>query len=211
MQSHLRNAARSVLSIAMLAATTQYASAGPVPYPNAGRENTAVYTFTAAATGSLIGYFAGSAADFEEEVGLLVNGVLTPAGFGLNNRSQTGSSFNFGSVVAGDVLTFVDHIFANNGFVYSNPALNAAYDGSPNHNHVYSTSVVANQVFAGSVAGTYVGFEDLTASAADFNYFDDTFIFTNVATRTNVPEPASLALFAIGLTAFATTRRRKQA
>ncbi len=207
----LCSARRSLLSIALLAATMQYASAGPVPYPNTGTENAAVYTFTAMATGNLVGYFAGSAANYDEEVGLLVNGVLSPAGFGLNNRSPIGTSFDFGLVNAGDVLTFVDHIIGGSDYVFSNPALNAAYDGSPNHNHVYSTSVVAGQVFTGSVAGTYIGFEDLPLSASDFNYFDDTFVFTNVATATGVPEPESLALLAVGAMSFAGLRRRKPA
>ena len=42
-------------------------------------------------------------------------------------------------------------------------------------------------------AGTYVGMEDLNKSTADFNYNDDSFVFTNVSS-TVTPEPTSLLL-----------------
>jgi hypothetical protein len=157
-------------------------------YPNSGSENLQTYSFTASSSGDLIAYFAGGDAALENQLGLLVNGVST--GFvGLNNHeSKVGSSFNFGHVEAGDVLTFVDFV---TGYAtwYSDPALNAG-----NGNHVYSTSAAAGEAYAGSPAGTYVAFEDLIFPYSDYNYFDHTFVYTIAA----IPEPSTWALMILG-------------
>jgi PEP-CTERM motif len=184
------------LSLA-LAATT--ASAG-ILYPNIGSQNLTTYTFTATETGDIIAYFAGSGAALEQQLGLLVNGVSAGI-FGLDNHtSALGQSLDLGHVVAGDTRTFVDRITGGDTW-YSNPALN---DG--NGNHVYSTSAAAGQAFAGSPAGTYVAFEDLRFPNSDFNYFDQTFVFT-----TSVPEPSSWAMMILGFcgVSFMAYRRRR--
>jgi len=138
----------------------------------------------------------------ENQLGLLVNGVSTGL-FGLNNHtSAIGESFNFGHVVAGDVLTFVDLV---TGYAtwYSDPALNGG-----NGNHVYSKTVGADEAFAGSVAGTYVAFEDLIFPNSDFNYRDHTFVF---AIASAVPEPSTWAMLILGFAGvgFMAYRRRK--
>jgi hypothetical protein len=185
-----------------------------IPYPNAGTPNPVTYSFTAAATGDVIGYFGGSGAGYTEEVGLLDNGVLTPAGLGLNDHtSAVGQMFDFGSVTAGDTLIFEDYVFDNAAAVYSVPSMNVAYDsldggGSvANHNHVYSVAASANEVYAGSPAGTYVAFEDLAFPNSDYNYFDDTFVFTNVATQRSVPDDSpTILLVALALVALMAAR-----
>ena len=201
----------------VLAGIAQVARAGSIPYPDSGIVNPVTYTFTAATTGDVIGYFAGSGAGYDEQVGLLVNGVLTGAGYGLDDHSSTvGDTFNFGSVTVGDTLTFVDRIidFSENvGYVYSDPALNVSYDWLyyvDSHNHIYSTAAAAGQIDPLIPAGTYVAFEDLPFPGSDFNYFDDTFVFTNVATQQNgVPDGAStLSLLGIGLAGIGLLRRR---
>jgi hypothetical protein len=199
---------RSALAAATALLTMSAAGAalaGPIPYPNPGTPNPAIYTFTAASTGDIIAYFAGSGASFDEQVGLLVNGVSTGV-MGLDDHSSAiGQSLDLGSVVAGDTLTFVDFILTTGDTWYSNPALNN--DG--NGNHVYSTNATAGQVYAGSPAGTYVGFEDLRFPGSDYNYFDDTFIFTNTVTTSSVPEPAAWSLMLLGVGGLGGVMRRQ--
>jgi hypothetical protein len=179
------------------------ASAGVIPYGNVGVENSATYTFTAVDTGDVIGYFAGTGASYTEEVAMSVNGVLGL--YGLNNHATAvGGSFNFGSVTAGDTLKFYVHVF-NTGSVYSSDKT----ENGDRTNHMYSTLATAGQAFAGSPMGTYIGFEDLPGGG-DFNYYDDTFVFTNVANGVDkVPDGAStIALLGGALVGLAALRRK---
>jgi hypothetical protein len=175
-----------------------------IVYPNGGSENLQTYNFTASATGDLIAYFAGSGAAFEQQLGLLVNGIATGL-VGLNNHTTSiGASFNLGQVNAGDTLTFFDQITGGATW-YSDPALNGG-----NGNHVYSVAVTEDQAFANSPAGTYVAFEDLTFPFSDFNYFDQTFVFVIAP---SVPEPTTWAMVILGFAGvgFMAHRRRNQA
>ena len=160
-----------------------------IVYPNVGSANPTIYKFTASTTGDLVAYFAGSGAAFDEQIGLLVNGVSTGL-VGLNDHSSSiGEAFNLGHVTAGATLVFSDAILGGATW-YSDPALNGG-----NGNHVYSRAALAGQAFASSPAGTYVAFEDLTFPNSDFNYFDDTFVFNVVA---SVPEPSTWAMMILG-------------
>ena len=193
--------AMAFVAAAVLTFLANSASAAIV-YPNSGSENLQTYSFTASSAGDLIAYFAGSGAAFENELGLLVNGVSTGLS-GLNNHtSSIGQSFNFGRVEAGDVLTFVDYV---TGYAtwYSDPAFNA-----DNGNHVYSRIAAAGEAYAGSPAGTYVGFEDLIFPNSDYNYFDNSFVFTVAA----IPEPSTWAMMIVGFAGvgFLTCYRRNR-
>jgi len=193
------------------------ANAAAIPYPDSGTYNTHTYTFTAAGSGDLVGYFVdGGAAGYENQVGVLINGVFSPAGFGLDNHaSAVGDSFNFGHVDSGDVLTFVLHNLSTDGYAYSNPALNVAYDypGETNHNHVYSTVYAGGDpALTGVPAGIYVAFEDLAFPGSDYNYNDESFVFTNTHVEpASVPEPTSWALMlgGFGMVGGALRSRRK--
>ena len=171
---------------------TAGAANADILYPSVGKPNVTTYEFTATATGDVIAYFAGSGAGYLEEVGMLVNGIDTGVR-GLNDHtSHVGDSVNLGSVHAGDTLTFLDDVSSIKTTWYSNSALNG--DGG---NHVYSAPAAAGVTYAGSPAGVYVAFEDLRFPNSDFNYHDDTFVFTNTSVA-GAPEPSTWAMMGLG-------------
>ena len=205
-------AKRSLLAAATLITFAAFANgsaarAATIPYPNPGTINPVVYTFTAAATGNIIGTFFGFNAGDSDEVEMLVNGVASSAGFGfLNQTSTPGDSFNLGHVNAGDTITFVLRDLTSGIDISSVPSLNG-----DTRQHIYSTDFGGNGTIP---AGTYIAFEDLLASQnSDFDYNDNSFVFSNLATTTEpTPIPSALPLFAsgVGLVGlFALRRKRK--
>jgi VPDSG-CTERM motif len=202
----------TVVALAVITSTARL-FADPIPYPAPFGINPVTYTFTAAASGDITAYFAGSTASYDNELGLLVNGVSTGI-VGLDNHTTAlGTSLDLGSVHAGDVLTFVlvNHTLGMNA--YSDPSMNASYDMpgyTGSHNHVYSTPYTASSpVIDGIPAGTFVSFEDLRFPNSDFNYNDEDFVFANVGVSQGVPDCGSTAgLLGFGFAGLALLRRR---
>jgi hypothetical protein len=187
---------------ALFAATTASAVALPT-YPTPGSENPVTYNFTAASTGDITAYFAGSTAAYTENLGLTINGVATGITGLVNHSSAYGDMLVLGHANAGDVLVFFTTVFTTGDTFYSDKSLNS--DGV---NHVYATGFGGDGVIP---AGTYVAFEDLNGGG-DFNYHDETFVFTNVAGGGGtVPEPASWALMITGFGLVGMVLRRRQA
>lgn len=174
-------------------------------YPTRGRENPFAHSFTAARSGIITAYFTGTTASYSENLGLMVNGVRTGI-TGLNNKtSALGEQLVLGTARAGDRLTFFIDVLTTKKTYYSEKSLNA--DGV---NHVFSAAYAGTNLVP---AGTYVGFEDLWGGG-DFNYFDLSFVFLNVAAKkstvANVPEPTSwtMLIAGFGLTGAMLRRRR---
>jgi hypothetical protein len=202
---------RALTALALLG-VGQAARGDAIPYPNSGMYNPVTYTFTATTTGDIVAYFAGSGASFDNQLGLLVNGVQQ-GGFGLDDHtSNVGDSFDFGSVTAGSTLVFILNNLTLGKMAYSDPSLNVAYDDpgeTIGHNHIYSTAYTATSpIFAGVPPGVYVAFEDLPFPNSDFNYNDETFVFTNVSMT--VPEPSTFALLGLGAGGLAAIVRRRK-
>lgn len=181
----------------------------PLPqYPSRGKENPVEYSFTAARTGNITAWYTGTTASYSEHLGLMVNGVKTGI-TGLNNKtSKVGDTLILGNAKAGDKLTFYIDVLTTKKTYFSDKSLNE--DGV---NHVFSASYAGSGIIP---AGTYIGFEDLW-KGGDFNYFDLSFVFQNVASKEvsaveGVPEPSSWAMLiaGFGLTG-ATLRRRRMA
>jgi len=194
----------------------QLIAADAIPYPTVGTVNPVTYTFTAASDGNITAYFAGSTASYDNELGLLVNGVSSGV-VGLDNHSSPlGTSLNLGAVHSGDILTFVlvNHTLGMDAF--SDPSMNLSYDSpgyTGSHNHVYSTPYTATGPIIDSIpTGTFVSFEDLRFPSSDFNYNDEDFVFTNVKQTTpggGVPDsPSTATLLGVGLAGICLLRRR---
>ena len=192
----------AVLFVGGACVATSSAQAGTlIPYPNSPppTENPERYTFTAAQDGQIVAYFAGSVAGLDEVVGMLVNGVPTGITGLPDKHSNIGDSIVLGNVHAGDTLVFFDHITPDGDTWFSDVSMNR--DATQ---HVYSAPYDGTHPPFGNriPAGTYVGFEDLPRTGGgipiDFNYLDDTFVFTNVAIA-DTPLPGALPLFATGL------------
>ncbi len=189
-------------ALAALALGTSAAHAVLPIYPHAHSENPALYTFTAAATGDIVAYFAGTHAAYHETLGLLVNNVATGVTGLQNHTTAIGTALDFGHVVAGDSLVFFINVATTGATWFSNAARNV--DGA---NHVWSTSYAGGD--SGVPAGTFVAFEDLPRGRSDNNYGDEKFVFTNVGSASTAPEPAAWALMlgGLGLTGAAARRR----
>lgn len=194
------------LAAAAALALSMSAQAVPTAYANPGVANPNTYSLTAQSTGTVSAYFVGSTAAYVNEITLWVNGLQTGI-YGLNTKnSGYGDKLDFGSVNAGDKLVFelVNLTPGNVGPWYTDQTLNG--DGAQ---HIYSAHYNGDNFIP---AGTFVAFEDLP-NGGDFNYNDENFVFTNVALQqSNVPEPASLALLALGAVGmrFGRKLRRKQ-
>ncbi|WP_258364461.1 DUF4114 domain-containing protein [Nitrosomonas sp. Nm84] len=177
--------------------------ADAIPYPASGAEDSTQYTFTATTTGEIGAYFYNQSASYTNTLSLLVNGVITPessAGVLNNHTSSIGDFVSLGFVHAGDVLTFQLNVITTGNTLYSDSTLNA--DGV---NHVYSTSFSGDTAH-GIPTGTYVGFEDIYGGG-DFDYNDETFVFTNISA---VPEPETYAMLLAGLGLIILTVRRSR-
>jgi hypothetical protein len=188
------NRALAVLAVVSSVCFVNAANAGAIPYPHAGTPITlSSYDFTATATGSITAYFYTSDARDTEEVSMLVNGAKTSI-FGLNNQtSAVGEAFNLGPVAAGDSIEFFISDMSTDVDWYSNAA-----DNSDDANHAYATAFTGG--LSGVPAGTYVGFEDRGAGG-DYDYNDDQFVFTNVASSavaSSAPEASTWAMMLIG-------------
>jgi hypothetical protein len=203
----------ALVAAAVAVGATSVARADAIPY--AGGYNATTYSFTAASTGDLVAYFAGSTATFDNQLGALDNGVQI-GGYALDDKSSTvGQSYDFGHVNAGDHLVFVLHDLTLGKDAYSDPSMNLSYDDGPasgttnGHNHIYSTAYTATSPKLGSIpAGTFVSFEDLPLPDSDYNYNDENFVFVDVAARVGVPEPATWLMLILGVAMIGLAARR---
>lgn len=166
--------------------------ANAIPIATAGTEG---YGVVVAHTGDVLATFQGSTAAYSDD--LYLNGIKI-----FNNKaSPVGSMVNLGSFAAGTELIFQLVVNNTGNLFYSG-------DASRNVDLTAHARVESDWLAAGT---TLVSFEDLRFGP--YNYNDLSFSFTNTIGDLDpiqIPEPGSLALVLLGLTAFGTVYRSKR-
>jgi hypothetical protein len=221
----------AILILSVLATLPATLLADPVPYGNIGyvAPTTAV---TASETGDIIGYFVQASAAHSDTVRLhdVTSGTFSAWYFD-NHNTPVGTAADLGFVSAGDLLVF-ELFDATTGHIYANDPTYSD-DGV---NHAYVTSFAGGPLYGTQIpAGIYVGMEDLDRHVTDYDYNDDTFLFTNNASKSStftktsnfsrttapiltsnpavepdpIPEPSTLVLFGTGLLGLATAVRSR--
>lgn len=202
---------RIILAASALVAFASYAQA-QIPYPNVGTIAPS-NTFTASATGDITGYFvqggaaSGGGADDLDFVQMIDLTTGTSSGWLFDNQTTVaGASADFGAVTAGNTLEFQLENVSLGDLILSSIAADSA-DGD---NHAYSVAWGGGTLNGAAIpAGTYIGMEDEPASFSDFNYNDDSFVFTDVSSTPTIPEPNSIYLLGSGLLGLVEYGRRK--
>ena len=202
----------SLFTATLLAACALPCMAGTIPYPNTGTVAPQVPTYASGSNGIGV-YYYGSTANFTDFVEVYDLQTGYDSGEILNNHATAlGAEVTVGAtpgqINAGDQLVF--YIDSPDGKFASLDAESA--DGV---NHAYITDFAGGMLNSTSIpAGLFVGLEDEYAYFSDFNYNDDTFVFSGVSapsvSSSVTPEPGSLALFGTGLLGLGSLVRRRQ-
>ena len=203
----------SLLTLASLlaAGTTALHASSFTPYSSVGTPITSStnVTFTGATGTGIDAYFySASAADTDtiSVFDLSTGTFLSPQGVFNNQSTAPGTmvTFTSPSLTTGDTLVFDLYNASFPGDTLSSNTATSP-DGD---SHAYVTPFDGTIGSDGTIVGTYVGMEDLPASVSDFDYNDDTFVFTNVDPAPT-PEPSTFALLGTGLLGAAGDLRRK--
>ncbi len=191
----------------LLSAGSLVASAGPIPYSNPGTIAPTI-PITATVTGDVTGYFfTASAADNDSVRMVDLTTNTTSNWFFPNHATAIGATADFGSVNSGDQLAFQLINWSTNQLFSSTPSQSV-----DNTNHAYTTSFGGGTFYGFTFPpGTFVGMEDLPKGGSDFDYNDDSFVFTNVSSIQNspIPEPNTLMLIGTGAIGVLGAFRRK--
>lgn len=181
------------LIAATILATPMAAFAFPIAAP--GTEGLSVL----AGNGNVVATYQGNSASYSNDLYLVTDdGIDNNDIFIFNNHSSAiGSTVDLGAFGLGSELVFRLHVNNTNTDYFTG----AAGRNGDGHFHARVQENWAPNT-------TLVSFEDLFNGPFDYN--DLSFSFTNTAT-TQVPEPASMMLFGLGLAGAVAARRRRKA
>jgi hypothetical protein len=199
--------------VSILAAGTTVLHADSfTPYINAGNPilSSTNVTYTGSNGTGINAYFYSVSAADTDTISIFdaTTGTFLAPTNAFNNQSPStpGTMVNFTSSTlhTGDTLVFDLFNTSFPGDTFSSN-VGTSPDGD---SHAYVTSFNGTIGSFGNIVGTYVGMEDLPKGQSDFDYNDDTYVFTNVAAAPT-PEPSTFALLGTGLIGVAGALRRK--
>jgi hypothetical protein len=185
---------QNMLAAALLAAPM---AAFAFPIAAAGTEG---LTVLAGNSGDIVATYQGNSASYSNDLYLVTDdGIANNDIFIFNNQgSAVGSTVNLGSFATGIELMFRLHV-NNTGIDF--------FTGGASRNPDNNFHARVQENWAAGT--TLVSFEDLNGGPFDYN--DLSFSFTNTVTTipSQVPEPASLMLFGLGVAGLLGARRRR--
>lgn len=168
------------------------------PTPNGGSAVTGGQELFSSGGDVTVTFLGPTSAAYDEELFV----AMPSLGYGLfmdNHSTGNGTTYDLGVIPAGTEIEFGLDVFNTGNLWFDGP-------GSRNSDNTVHAYMVNN--YEGLANTTYVGFEDLAASVADFNYVDEVYAFTG-ASSASVPDSSStLPLLGVGLAGLAGIARR---
>jgi hypothetical protein len=205
----------SLLAVASIlaAGTTALHAASFTPYGSVGSPITTSTNvdFTGATGTGINAYFFSVSASDTDTISIFdaTRGVFLSPTNAFNNQSSStpGTMVTFTSSLLQNGDTLVFDLFNTS---FSGDTFSSNIATSPDgDSHAYVTPFSGPIGSFGVINGTYVGMEDLPKGQSDFDYNDDTYVFTNVVVAAPTPEPSTFALLGTGLIGAAGAVRRK--
>jgi len=197
----------------LVAGTTALHAASFTPYGSVGTPITSStnVTFTGANGTGIDAYFISASAADTDTISIFdatTGTFLSPTNVFNNQSPSTPGSmviFTSSTLKTGDVLELDLFNTSFPGDTFSSNT-GTSPDGD---SHAYTTAFDGTIGSYGTIVGTYVGMEDLPGRLSDWDYNDDTYVFTNIDPPAPTPEPSTFALLGTGLLGAAGALRRK--
>ncbi len=188
----------SKISASCLAAVSLMAMVGSaraqVPYPTPGIPVTTPEELFASGGDVTVTFLGRGGASYTDLLFLsspTPNAFSTPSSPIFNNQTTPGgTTVDLGTFAAGTELVFGVNVVNTGNTWYTGPAARNSDDTV----HAY----LSND-YNGDPTTTYVGFEDLAANVADFNYTDVQYTFTGVAAADATTPDVSTTLPLLGM------------